>query len=115
MGAQNEGMEWHMEKRIIIGIITTVLINMGMSIWNTSFLLRTLDTDPSIVNRIIALEYQVSEQGRVNLQILDELREAKRDRKEARKERAEFKGEQSKRTTIVYESKDHMNDRSLHK
>lgn len=96
-----------MERRIIIGIITAVMINMGVSIWQGFFILKTLDTNPPIIERIIKLEFQLSEQGRVNQAILDEL-------KEARKERAEFKAEQSVRTTTVHDSAKHMKNRSLH-
>ena len=86
--------EWHMEKKLIIGIISAVLINMSVSIWQGFFILKTLDTDPPIIERIIRLEYHMSEHGRVNLAILDEL-------KEGRKERAVFRKEQSRRTPMI--------------
>jgi len=86
--------EWHMEQRIIVGIIITVLGNMGISIWNTSFLLRTLDTNPPIVQRIMKLEYHMSEHGQVNQKILDVLGDL---RKDSRK----FREEQSRRTPMI--------------
>ena len=108
-------MTWHTDKKIIIGLITAVLITLITSLGQWFYVIKTLDTDPPLINRIIALEYQVSEQGRVNQAILDELKEAKKDRKEASNERAAFRGEQSKRTTTVYDAAKHMKNRSIHK
>ena len=85
---------WHTDKKIIIGLITAVLITMFTSLGQWFYVIKTLDTDPPLINRIIALEYQVSEQGRVNRAILDELREA-------RVQRAKFIGEQKRRTPMV--------------
>ena len=47
-----------------------------------------------LINRIIKLEYHVSEQGRINRLILDELRAAK-------KQRDKFISEQSRRTSAI--------------
>jgi len=85
---------WHTDKKIIIGLITAVLITMFTSLGQWFYVIKTLDTDPPLINRIIALEYQVSEQGRVNQAILDELRLA-------RVQRAKFIGEQKRRTPMV--------------
>ncbi len=85
---------WHTDKRFMIALLLAVIPTLIMSAWNTTFLLRALDTTPSIVERLIRLEYQTSEQGRTNQLILDELRDAKRDR-------AKFVGEQSRRTTAI--------------
>lgn len=88
------GKDWHMDKKIIIGLITAVLITMFTSMGQWFYVIKTLDTDPPLINRIIALEYHASEQGRVNQQILDELRQA-------RKQRTKFVNEQSRRTPMV--------------
>jgi len=85
---------WHTDKKIIIGLITAVLITMFTSLGQWFYVIKTLDTDPPLINRIIALEYQASEQGRVNQAILDELRLA-------RVQRAKFIGEQKRRTPMV--------------
>lgn len=85
---------WHTDKRFMVALLLAVIPTLIMSAWNTTFLLRTLDTNPPIVERLIRLEYQVSEQGRINQLILDELRDAKRDR-------AKFMGEQSRRTSAI--------------
>ena len=86
--------DWHMDKKIIGGLIGAVVLNITVSAWQGFFILKTLDTDPPIIERIIKLEYQVSEQGRVNQLILDELRDA-------RKDRSKFMGEQSRRTSAI--------------
>lgn len=101
-------MSWHNEKKIIIGLIIAVLGTLFTSLGQWFYVIKTLDTNPPLINRIIVLEYKVSEQGRVNQAILDEL-------KEARKERAVFKREQAKRTTTVYDAKEHMKNRRVHK
>ena len=85
---------WHTDKKIIVGLITAVMITMFTSLGQWFYVIKTLDTDPPLINRIIALEYHASEQGRVNQQILDELRQARR-------ERAKFIGEQQRRTPMV--------------
>jgi len=103
-----EEMTWHTDKKIIIGLITAVMITMVTSMGQWFYVIKTLDTNPPIIQRIITLEYSVSEQGRVNQAILDELRQA-------RKQRAKFAGEQSKRTTTVYDAAKHMRDRGIHK
>ncbi len=100
--------DWHMDKKIIIGLIISVLSSMTFSIFQFFYVLKTLDTDPPIINRIIALEYHMSEHGRLNQQILDEL-------KEARKERMIFRKEQNIRTTTIRNASRHMRNRSLHK
>ena len=103
-----EEMNWHTDKKIIIGLITAVMITMLTSIGQWFYVIKTLDTDPPIITRIIKLEYHASEQGRVNQKILDELRESRR-------QRTNFSAEQSKRTTTVYDAAKHMRDRSIHK
>ena len=105
---RNSIMGWHNEKKIIIGLITAVLINMSMSIWQSIFVISSLDTDPPVIQRIIKLEFHASEQGRVNQKILDEIAAA-------RQERERFREEQSKRTTTVYDAGKHMRDRRIHK
>lgn len=101
-------MTWHTDKKIIIGLITAVMITMFTSLGQWFYVIKTLDTNPPIITRIIKLEYHASEHGRVNQAILDELREA-------RVQRAKFVAEQSKRTTTVYDAAKHMRDRSRHK
>ena len=113
--AQERREDWHMDKKIIGGLIGAVVLNITVSAWQGFFILKTLDTDPPIIERIIKLEYQVSEQGRVNQLILDELRAAKKERKEATKERVEFRKEQTVRTTTVHDSADHMKNRRIHR
>ncbi len=85
---------WHTDKRFMIALLLAVIPTLIMSAWNTTFLLRALDTNPSIVERLIRLEFFMSEQGRINSAILDEI-------KEARKERAKFLSEQAKRTNSI--------------
>jgi len=85
---------WHTDKRFMIALLLAVIPTLMMSTWNTVFLLRALDTNPPIVERLIRLEYQTSEQGRINQLILDELRDAKKDR-------AKFISEQSRRTSAI--------------
>ena len=99
---------WHTEKKIIIGLITTVTASMLLSLFQFFYVVKSLDTDPPLVNRVIALEYHNSEQGRINQQILDEI-------KESRKERESFRAEQLKRTTIVYDAAEHMKDEDKHR
>lgn len=85
---------WHTDKKIIIGLIVAVLGTFITSLGQWFYVIKTLDTDPPLINRIIALEYHVSEHGRVNRQILDEIREARRVR-------TKFLGEQARRTPMV--------------
>ena len=100
--------DWHMDKKIIGGLIGAVVLNITVSAWQGFFILKTLDTDPPIIERVIKLEYHVSEQGRINQKILDELTEA-------RKERTAFRKEQTVRTTTVHDSADHMKNRRIHR
>jgi len=93
--------EWHMDKKITIGLILAVSLTFITSAGQLFYVVKTLDTDPPLIERIIRLELHISEQGRVNTAILDELKEAKEDRREARKERAQFIGEQKRRTPMV--------------
>lgn len=86
--------DWHSEKKIMIAVITAVLINLIMSVWQMAYVFKTLDTNPPLINRIIKLEYHMSEQGRVNTLILDELRAAK-------KQRDKFISEQARRTSAI--------------
>lgn len=86
--------QWHLNEKLMVAIIAGLVINMissGANIWYT---FKMLDTDPPIIERIIKIEYALSEQGRVNQAILDELKDAKR-------ERAKFIGEQQRRTPMV--------------
>ena len=101
-------MSWHLDKRLMIGLLVATIPTFFISIWNTSFLMRTLDTDPPIVQRLVKLEYYQSEAGRINRKILDEL-------EKATKERRDFRDEQFRRTTTVNDAADHMKDRKLHK
>lgn len=94
-------MSWHTDKRFMIGLLVVVIPTLFVSIWNATFLLRTLNTTPSLVEKVNKLEFQMSEQGRVNQAILDELKDAKKERKEARAERKEFLEEQARRTPMV--------------
>lgn len=66
---------WHMNEKVMTGVIAALIINTGAMIWQGLFVLKTLDTDPPIIERIIRLEYQQSEQGRVNQKIFDKLDE----------------------------------------
>ena len=99
---------WHTDKKIIIGLITAVMVTMFTSLGQWFYVIKTLDTDPPLITRIIKLEYHMSEHGRVNQAILDELRLAGA-------QRAAFAKEQAKRTTTVYDAKDHMKNRRIHK
>jgi len=85
---------WHTYKRFMVALLLAVIQTLIMSAWNTTFLLRTLDTNPPIVERVNQIEFRLSEQGRVNQAILDELREARR-------ERATFRREQARRTPMI--------------
>jgi len=62
-----------MNEKVMVGVITALAINTAAVIWQAFFIIKTLDTDPPIVERIIALEYYNSEHGRVNQKILERL------------------------------------------
>lgn len=69
-------VSWHTEKKFILGLMGVVILNTMAAIWQGFYIVKTLDTDPPIIERIIKLEFHQSEQGQVNKKIfakLDEL------------------------------------------
>lgn len=69
-------MSWHMSQKVIAGLIISVGASLVMSSYQFFWVVRSLDTNPPIVERIITLELKASEYGRLMARInltLDEL------------------------------------------
>lgn len=52
-------VSWHMSERIMIGVVTGVIMAALISIGNTIYLVKTLNTTPSIPDRVLKLETNV--------------------------------------------------------
>jgi len=99
---------WHMDKKLMVGIIGGVVLNAFAAIWQGLYIIKTLDTNPPLIDRLIALEYHASSHGRTNEKILDKLDDVV-------KLVHEFGEEQARRRTTVHDAASHMKDRGLHK
>lgn len=94
-------MNWHMNEKVMTGVIVALVINTAAMVWQGVFVLKTLDTDPPIVERVRKLEYQMSEQGRINQRILEQLHEMGVLIEKVTKEQLKFGNELSRRKPLA--------------
>ena len=53
-----------MSERVMVGVIGALLINIMVSVGQAWYVIKTLDTDPPIVERIRVLELKTSDYGK---------------------------------------------------
>jgi len=56
-------MSWHMSEKVMVGVIGALIINITVSIGQAWYVIKTLDTDPPIVERVRILELKTSDYG----------------------------------------------------
>lgn len=57
----SESKEWHMEQKVIIGVIVGLTLSVLGQIGSYIYLAKLLNTNPPLPDRVAKLEYQVSD------------------------------------------------------
>ena len=70
-------MSWHMNEKVMVGVIIAVAINTVTSIGQAVYVLKTLDTDPPIAERVRVLELKASDFGKTMSEVRDILKSLK--------------------------------------
>ena len=72
-----ESKEWHLKQKVMVGVIVAVSVSFLSSMYQFMWIVSSLDTTPPIVERVIALEFAMSQQGKTNEEILSTLKDIK--------------------------------------
>ena len=86
--------EWHMEQKVIVGVIVGLTLSVLGQIGSYIYLAKILNTNPPLPDRVLALEIKVSDFGKVLYKMNDTL-------DETNKFIREVKNEQSRRKPMV--------------
>jgi len=66
-----------MSERVMIGVMVALGVNLTVSLGQAWYVVRTLDTDPPIVERVRVLELRTSELGKTMDEVKDILSDLK--------------------------------------
>ena len=56
-------MSWHTNEKVMAGVIVALTVNLTVSMGQAWYVVKTLDTDPPIVERVRVLELKTSALG----------------------------------------------------
>ena len=57
-------MSWHMNEKVMIGVIVGLVLSVMGSMLNVWYVAQTLNTNPPLTDRVLALEIKMSEFGK---------------------------------------------------
>lgn len=57
-------MSWHMSERVMTGVVIGLVLSIIGSFGNTWYITKTLNTNPPLTDRVLALEIKMSEFGK---------------------------------------------------
>lgn len=78
MTGKTQEREWHMDKKVMVGVITVLIINLLTSTMNVWYTTKTLTTEPPLPDRVSKLEWQMEGIGRTMTQLNDTLQSTNR-------------------------------------